>query len=764
MNRVLEIVIQARDEASKTLKPLQDNLKKAGVDLKSVGIGMTAVGGTITALSAIAIKSGMEFESLSGSFERMTARAGIQSDELLKKLQKVSAGTISNKDIILSANRAMSLGVGKDMDTMTKLMEIARLKARDMGIDTTQAFNDIVTGIGRGSPLILDNLGIIAKVGEANEQYARSLGKTAEELTDTEKKQALLNAVLKAGEKDLKAAGELQKTSAESMQEFKASMDNLVVTIGQQLLPIVTPMIQKVSEMVQRIGAWANEHKELSKIIVGAIAIFGGLLTVLGPILIMLPGIVTGVKLVGAAFVSIKAIISGFSLATFFTGALLPIAGVATAISLAGWQLNKLKTEAVTWENSWTVATKGIKLRFLELDETVSKMFQNLFEKLGISTKASLAYQEQLQAKQREIEQEIFKSTEEAKEKQKADQDEMVEQFKTAFGKMGEAVEEFSGLSKKEMEAAQKYFEATVEGVKQIRDEIKEVYKELNDSVKSYQKSIAQEDQNYQNQIVEKVAEAQYEKAELAKKEAELTRKLKKNLTEDERKRVSDELEETQSKMAEKNAIIVSYEDMGLDYAKQIDEQKRVLAMNELDRITYDHQKKLLMIQKEYLEQQVASLQKLVMLKQEHDTAVAFIGSEKMTAVNAEIAKTQTFREQLEIKTKGLTDWISQQKALYKDYVNSINSILGGISSKASPVSKSIGGSVKSVNDAIITPKGDIISTHPDDYLIATKNLSGLGGGTNINIVVNGDVSGQDLIDKIKSALAMDIKRQIRVV
>jgi hypothetical protein len=37
-----------------------------------------------------------------------------------------------------------------------------------------------------------------------------------------------------------------------------------------------------------------------------------------------------------------------------------------------------------------------------------------------------------------------------------------------------------------------------------------------------------------------------------------------------------------------------------------------------------------------------------------------------------------------------------------------------------------INGLSTSVNDAIINPDGDIITTHPDDYLIATKDPQGL--------------------------------------
>lgn len=48
--------------------------------------------------------------------------------------------------------------------------------------------------------------------------------------------------------------------------------------------------------------------------------------------------------------------------------------------------------------------------------------------------------------------------------------------------------------------------------------------------------------------------------------------------------------------------------------------------------------------------------------------------------------------------------------------------------------------STRSVNDAIITPGGDIVTTHPDDYLIATKtpgSLMGSGGQANVTVQVN---------------------------
>lgn len=112
----------------------------------------------------------------------------------------------------------------------------------------------------------------------------------------------------------------------------------------------------------------------------------------------------------------------------------------------------------------------------------------------------------------------------------------------------------------------------------------------------------------------------------------------------------------------------------------------------------------------------------------------------------------------LEGLVSGLIDLVMKLAGWLEKVFNRFSSI-GNI---ASSIGKFIGGKITGVNDAIIAPNGNIITTHPDDYLIATKDPKSLGGG---GVIVNvyGDVSGQELIDKVSSALSIDIKRQLRM-
>ena len=171
------------------------------------------------------------FEQSKAAFRSMAASMGQDADRLYRKLKETSAGLIDEKTLTEAANRAMSLGI--PIEKIAELMEIARAKARDMGTDTTKAFNDIVTGIGRASPLILDNLGITIKIGDANERMARTLNKTASALTEDEKKLAVLNATIEAGREALGRYDMTVLTNYERMQQLKATLEDTKLLLGQ---------------------------------------------------------------------------------------------------------------------------------------------------------------------------------------------------------------------------------------------------------------------------------------------------------------------------------------------------------------------------------------------------------------------------------------------------------------------------------------------------------------------------------------------------
>lgn len=238
-------------KAETEISKLKDSMERSEKTSTKLAKGFTAVKTAVVGFVSGALvrgiwsmaQAGAQLESLRSSFNNLTGQLGLSSDEVLKSLKDLSGGTISQKDIILSANRAMVLGVAKDMDEFSTLMQTARLRARDMGLTTTQAFDNIVTGIGRGSPLILDNLGFVVSATQATEEYAKQLGKSVEELTEQEKKEAIKASILRQGNEEIERAGKITANYSDRLAQASTFVTDLKDNIGLALLPAMASLI-----------------------------------------------------------------------------------------------------------------------------------------------------------------------------------------------------------------------------------------------------------------------------------------------------------------------------------------------------------------------------------------------------------------------------------------------------------------------------------------------------------------------------------------
>ena len=217
--------------------------------LTKITLGLGAMG--------IAVK-GIEFanmaadaEQAADAFDKIVTDMGADSVAVFEEIKAAAQGLIPDAAIKQSATTALSLGV--PLEKLAQLMEVARAKSREMGTDAKKAFEDLATGIGRGSPMILDNLGLTIKLGAANEKMAASLGKTVKELTKEEKTLALTNAVIDAGATSVERYADAALTSKEKIAKMNASLDNLKVAVGSLLLTPLVKLTETTTKFVDSI-------------------------------------------------------------------------------------------------------------------------------------------------------------------------------------------------------------------------------------------------------------------------------------------------------------------------------------------------------------------------------------------------------------------------------------------------------------------------------------------------------------------------------
>jgi hypothetical protein len=239
--------------------------KKAGDDISKTGTPVNALGGQLDSLAskvagAFAIERIASFTAeivrLAGEAEGVEAafdRIGGQA--VLDDLREATRGTVSDLELMKNAVQASNFQI--PLEQLASLFEFARRRAKETGENVDFLVQSIVTGIGRKSPLILDNLGISATElkdafgGAALE--AQSIG-------------AVAQAVGQIAQRELQKMGEEATTAADRQGQLTAEFKNLKVELGQELLPIANKFFQALNfglnQYVQLLGGRAAARQK----------------------------------------------------------------------------------------------------------------------------------------------------------------------------------------------------------------------------------------------------------------------------------------------------------------------------------------------------------------------------------------------------------------------------------------------------------------------------------------------------------------------
>lgn len=240
----VKVRIEAKDAASPSVDKVEGRFKRLGNSIKANALKITAALGAAL-LAFRAIEESATLASQTEALKRNLATQGVAFDDFISKLKEVSDGTVSTSKLIQSSSKALLLGI--PADKISELLEVARVSSIATGDSVAKAFDDIATGIGRASPMILDNLGIIVKLGPAYSEYAKQIGKATEELTAAEQKQALLNEVLKVGAERVKDFGDAQSEATLRILQGRAAMENFKDSAGTALSSVVLALSAAVT-------------------------------------------------------------------------------------------------------------------------------------------------------------------------------------------------------------------------------------------------------------------------------------------------------------------------------------------------------------------------------------------------------------------------------------------------------------------------------------------------------------------------------------
>lgn len=230
---------------------MQSGFNKISSKLTNVFSGL---GGTIAAAFSVRAIADFTLEGLklAGVMEGVQqAYTRMADPDLMNRLKEATRGTVTELELMQTVTKANALGLS--LQSLPQLLEFARRRAKDTGMEVDYLVQSIVTGIGRKSPLILDNLGI-----SATQLREKLNGVSIESASIAD----ITKAVGEIAEEAYAGISEGAMTSAEESAILNTKLTELQTKIGQKLTPVANEFkkamveaLSVASDMLEDDGA-----------------------------------------------------------------------------------------------------------------------------------------------------------------------------------------------------------------------------------------------------------------------------------------------------------------------------------------------------------------------------------------------------------------------------------------------------------------------------------------------------------------------------
>lgn len=257
---IIEVQVKGTGKAAKKLKTVDQRL--AGM-AKRAGLAAAAYFGTQGLIRGFqeVVTQGGKLQQVTKAFDNMGKRLNFTSGAL-GKFRKAVNFTVDDITLMEKANNAMALGIIQSEDEFADLLDTAQRLGAGLGQDVGPALDSLVTGLGRQSKLMLDNLGIMVDTNGAYETYAKSVGKSTSELDDNEKKIAFNNAAMAEAKRIASEMGDETETAAMKLAATRVEFQNMTADLGNALTPALTSITEKLMLAGKAAADFIREQSE----------------------------------------------------------------------------------------------------------------------------------------------------------------------------------------------------------------------------------------------------------------------------------------------------------------------------------------------------------------------------------------------------------------------------------------------------------------------------------------------------------------------
>lgn len=256
---------QGMDKAVKSAEQFQQASSKLQSSLTAIGVASGAAMAGLIAFGIKSFRAAAEVERLDLALQAVGASSGKGYVAL-----KAASDSMRQLGIQASVAQQTTLKFAQSNIDLTKAAELAKT-AQDLSVASNmsaeQALQSVTFAVTTGNTRVLRQIGITTGATEAYDAYARSIGKAAKDLTMAERRQAVVNLVMKEGTKAAGAYALALESPAKLITLFSDLHNDLMVTMGGVAVKGFGPIIKSAFRFEKTIINAISEGGKLNVIL-----------------------------------------------------------------------------------------------------------------------------------------------------------------------------------------------------------------------------------------------------------------------------------------------------------------------------------------------------------------------------------------------------------------------------------------------------------------------------------------------------------------
>lgn len=282
-------------EFDRATKDIDNKTKALGVNLRKVGAGLTAVGAVITGTVGMMVKS---YVQAGDELKDMATRTGISTTALseLKYAASLCGSDIHELEIGIKKMSSSLFDAAAAGDQVPNAFTRIGLSTQDLiKLSPEQQFDKIAKALAAVESPTVRAATAVDIFGKSGTKLLPLFKEGPAGMEALRKKAHELGIVF-----DQEAADKADALN-DAITTLKGSFTGIGNIVAGTLVPAITGLVGKITGAVVKVKEWMAAHPGLSSAIVKVVTAMGLLMAAIGPVLIVIPTLVTSLKMLGLA-------------------------------------------------------------------------------------------------------------------------------------------------------------------------------------------------------------------------------------------------------------------------------------------------------------------------------------------------------------------------------------------------------------------------------------------------------------------------------